>query len=67
MSWCIGTNEILASNITFTRLKVKQGQFETAILIIHNFFVFLLQLKVFRSITFNYLYDLNAEYSDWAV
>ena len=45
MSWCIGTNEILASNITFTRLKVKQGQFdswfETAILILHNFSSFI--------------------------
>ena len=40
MSRCIGTNEILASNITFTRLKVKQGPFETAVLILHNFFIF---------------------------
>ena len=40
MSWCVGTNEILASNMTFTRLKVKQGHFETAILILHNFFAF---------------------------
>ena len=40
MSRCVGTNEILASNITFTRLKVKQGQFETAMLNPHNFFVF---------------------------
>ena len=32
MSWCLGTNEIL--------LKVEQGHFEAAILILHNFFVF---------------------------
>ena len=57
MRWCVGTNEILASYMTFTRLKVKQGHFETAILILHNFFVFLLRLKVFRSITLKYLYD----------
>ena len=25
MSWCVGTNEILASNMTFTRLKVNKG------------------------------------------
>ena len=35
MRWCVRTNEILASNMTFTRLKVKQGHFETAILILH--------------------------------
>ena len=40
MSRCVGTNEILASNLTFTWLKVKQGQFETDMLILHNFFVF---------------------------
>ena len=40
MSWCVGTNEILASNVTFTRLKVKQKHFETPILILHYFFVF---------------------------
>ena len=57
MSRCVGTNEILASYMTFIRLKVKQGHFETAILILHNFFVFLLRLKVFRSITLKYLYD----------
>ena len=39
MSRFIGTNEILASNITFTQLKVKQGPFEAAVLILHNFFV----------------------------
>ena len=30
MSWRAGTHAILAFNITFTRLKVKQRQFETA-------------------------------------
>ena len=34
MSWCLGTNEMLAL------LEVKQGHFENAILILHNFFVF---------------------------
>ena len=34
MSWCLGTNEMLALR------KVKQGHFENAILILHNFFVF---------------------------
>ena len=65
-SWCVGTNETLASNMTFTQLKVKQGHFETAILILYNFSSFL-QLKVFRSITLKYLYDSNADYSDGAV
>ena len=44
-------------HLNMTLLKVKQGHFETAILILHNFFVFLLRLKVFRSITLKYLYD----------
>ena len=39
MSWCLGTNEILAS-VKHGIAKVKQGHFETAILILHNFFVF---------------------------
>ena len=41
--------------------------FETVILVFHNFVVRLLQLKVFRSVTFKYLRDSNAEYSDVAV
>ena len=36
MSWCLGTNEILAS-IKHGIAKVKQERFETAILIFHNF------------------------------
>ena len=48
-------------------LKVKEGHLETAILILHNFYVFYFGLKVFRSITLKYLYDSNAEYSDGAV
>ena len=40
MSWCLGTNEILASKHDIAVLKVKQGQFESAILILHNFVVF---------------------------
>ena len=49
MRWCVRTNEILTSNMTFTRLKVKQGHFETSILTLHMFHL-LLRLKVFRSI-----------------
>ena len=45
MSWCIRTNEILASNMIFTRFKVKQGHFEAAILILHNSFVFCYHLR----------------------
>ena len=40
MSWCLGTNYILASKHDVAALKVKQGYFETAILIVHNFVVF---------------------------
>ena len=47
-------------------LKVKQGHLESAILILHNFYVFYHGLKVFRSITVKYLHDSNAEYSDGA-
>ena len=47
--------------------KVKEGHLETAILILHNFYVFYFGLKVFRSITLKYLHDLNAEHSDGAV
>ena len=52
---------------TFTRLKVKQGQFETAMLILHIFFRLLLRLKVLRGIILKYLHDSNSEYSDEAV
>ena len=48
-------------------LKVKQGHFENAILILHKLFCLLLQLKVSRSITLKYLHHSNAEYSDAAV
>ena len=41
--------------------------FETVILVFHDFVVCLSQLKVFRSVTFKYLRDSNAEYSDVAV
>ena len=40
MSLCLGTNEILASKHDIAALKVKQGHFETAILVLHNFVVF---------------------------
>ena len=39
-SWCLGTNKILASKHDIAALKVKQGHFVTAILILHNFVVF---------------------------
>ena len=63
----LGNNEILASKHDIAALKVKQGHFETAILVLHNFVVFYNGLiKVFRSITFKYLHDSNGEYSDAA-
>ena len=40
MSLCLGPNEILASKHDIVALKVKQGHFETAILVPHNFVVF---------------------------
>ena len=36
----LGTNEILVSKHDIPVLKVKQGHFETSILVLHNFFVF---------------------------
>ena len=36
----LGTNEILASKHDTAALKVKQGHFETAILVLHNFALF---------------------------
>ena len=46
MSWCLGTNEILAS----IKHGIAKGR-TTALLIIHIFFRLLLRLQVFRSIT----------------
>ena len=40
MSWLLGTNEILAYKHDIAALKVKQGHFETATLVLHNFVVF---------------------------
>ena len=40
MSLCLGINEIWASKHAIVALKVKQGHFETAILVLHNFVVF---------------------------
>ena len=58
----------MASKHDIAALKVKQGHFETAILILHNFIAGILsQLKVCRSTTFKYLRDSNFEYSDAAV
>ena len=59
----LGTNEILVSKHDIAALKVKHGQFEIAILVLHKFVVFYYGL----SITFKYLHDSNAEYSDAAV
>ena len=39
ISWCLGTNENLASKLDFAALKVKQGHFETAIVILHKFVI----------------------------
>ena len=51
-----------------TLLKVKQGHYETAILIILIQFVLrLLCLQVFRSVTVKYLHDSNVVYGDAAV
>ena len=35
----LGTNEILASKHDIAVLKVEQGHFETATLVLHNFFI----------------------------
>ena len=40
MSCLLGTNEILASKHEIAVIKVKQGHFDTAILVLHNFVVF---------------------------
>ena len=41
MSWYLGTNfEIWASKHDIAALKVKQGHFETAILVLQNFVIF---------------------------
>ena len=37
----LGTNEILASKHDIAALKVKQGHFDTALLVLHNFVVFI--------------------------
>ena len=58
----------MASKHDIVVLKVKQGHFETAMLILYNFIAGILsQLKVCRSTTFKYLRDSNFEYSDAAV
>ena len=56
MSRLLGTDKILTSKHHIAALKVKQGHFATAILVLHNF---LLRLKVLRSIRFKYLHDSN--------
>ena len=40
MSWLLETNEILTFKHDIAALKVKQGHFEIAILVLHNFVVF---------------------------
>ena len=39
ISCCLGTNKNLASKLDFVGLKVKQGHFETAIVILHKFVI----------------------------
>ena len=53
MSWCLGTNQILASIKHMVLPKVKQGHFETTMLILHIIFHLLLRVQVFGSITLN--------------
>ena len=40
MSWLLGACAILASKHDIAVLKVKQGHFKKAILVVHNFVVF---------------------------
>ena len=40
MSWLLGINEILTSKHEIAVIKVKQGHFDNAILVLHNFVVF---------------------------
>ena len=47
-------------------VKVEQWHFETAILILHNFFVFYYGSGVWKNYI-KYLHDSNAVYSDAAV
>ena len=51
--------------LNMTLLKVEQGHFETAILILDNFFVFYYGHRCLENI--KYLHDSNAVYSDAAV
>ena len=48
-------------------LKVEQGHFETAILILHNFFVFYITATAVWKHYIEHLHDSNAVYSDAAV
>ena len=41
----LGTNEILASKHNIAALKVKEGNFKTAILVLHSFVVFYYGLR----------------------
>ena len=63
----IGTNEILASKHDFAALRVKQGHFETPILVLYNFVIFYYGLRCLETWHYKYLHDSNAEYSDAAV
>ena len=66
MSWCLGTNQILASIKEMVLPKVKQGHFETTMLILHNFSSFIEGTGVWKHYI-KYLHDSNAVYSDAAV
>ena len=48
MSWCLGTNQILASIKHMALQKVKQGHIETTILILHNFSSFIVGTGVWK-------------------
>ena len=61
----LGTNEILVSKHDIA--KGQNRAFWDRHLDSSQFFRLLLRLKVFRSITFKYIDDLNIEYSDAAV
>lgn len=62
----IGTNEILPSKMTL--LKVKQGYFETAILVLQkNFSYFIAAKGVFKHNVQISFHALNTEYSDAGV
>ena len=64
MSWCSGTNAILASKHDIAKGQTRalwDGYVDSS-----QLFCLLLRLKVFRSIALKYVCDSNTEYSDAA-